>query len=193
MAQAKKQRRVYTREDFLEWESRQDERWEFIAGRIKMMAGGSADHNLIAGNIFALLHAALRGSPCRPFQQNMKLAPERNDDVTYPDVLVTCRSFDGKAQTLDSATVIVEVLSKSSRDDDYGDKWEGYQAIADLRHYLIVSQDEPTVLVYTRNGEDDDWRFRRVEGFDAKVDLAALGVTLSLTDVFEGTSVARAG
>lgn len=193
MVQAKKHRRVYTRGEFLEWESRQDERWEFIVGRIKMMAGGSADHNLIAGNIFAVLHAALRGSPCRPFQQNMKLAPESNDDVTYPDVLVICRPFDGKAQTLASATVIVEVLSKSSRDDDYGDKWEGYQAIPDLRHYLIVSQDEPMVLVYTRTGEEEDWRFRRVEGLDAGVDLAALGVTLSLRDVFEGTTVARGG
>lgn len=191
MAQAKKQRRVYTRTEFLEWESRQDERWEFIDGRIKMMAGGSADHNLIAGNIFAILHAALRGTPCRPFQQNMKLAPDANDDVTYPDVLITCRPFDGKAQTLASATVIVEVLSKSSRDDDYGDKWEGYQAIPDLRHYLIVSQDEPTVLVYSRSDEDEEWRFRRVEGPEGRVDLSAIGVALPLREVFEGTAVAQ--
>ena len=191
MAQAKKQRHVYTRTEFLEWESRQDERWEFIAGRIKMMAGGAADHNLIAGNIFAILHGALGGAPCRPFQQNMKLAPEANDDVTYPDVFVTCTAFDGKAQTLGSATVIVEVLSKSSRDDDYGDKWEGYQAIPDLRHYLIVSQDEPTVLLYSRTGEDEEWRFRRVEGLAASVELAAVGVVLPLGAVFEGTTVAR--
>lgn len=150
ITQARRQNAAYSREAFLEWESRQRERWELFGGRVKMMDGGSADHNVIAGNVFALLHAALRGSSCRVFQQTMKLAPETTDDVMYPDVFVTCRAFGGKAQTLASATVIVEVMSPSSREDDYAAKWESYQRIADLRHSLIVSQDAPDAALYSR-------------------------------------------
>jgi Uma2 family endonuclease len=189
---ANRQPRPYTRERFLEWESAQAQRWEFVAGKIKMMAGGSVDHNVIAGNIFAAFHAALGDGPCQPFQQNQKLAPEAGEDVTYPDVVVTCRELAGHEQAISQATVLVEVVSPSSRAEDHADKWQLYQQIRDLRHYLIVEQDEASVAVYSRASESNEWRFRRVQGFDATIVLAALGMTLPLAQIYRRTSAARA-
>jgi Uma2 family endonuclease len=187
---AKRLRRPYTRADFLAWEAEQDERWEFVDGLIRMMAGGTVDHNVIAGNIFAHLHAALAGSPCRPFQQNMKLAPAQNEDVTYPDVLVTCGAVEGTDPTVATATVIVEVVSKSSREDDYERKFWSYGEIADLRSYVIVEQDKPHVAVYTRASPDENWQRQNVGKLDDSIELPAIGVSLPMRRIYAGTKAA---
>ena len=44
-----------TLDEFLAWEARQPERWEFVDGRLRMMAGGTVDHARIAMNILATL------------------------------------------------------------------------------------------------------------------------------------------
>jgi Uma2 family endonuclease len=187
---AKRLKRPYTRADFLAWEAEQEERWEFIDGLIRMMAGGTVAHNTIAGNIFAHLHAALRGGPVRPFQQNMKLAPTVNEDVTYPDVFVLCRPVAEADPTVASATVIVEVVSKTSREDDYERKFQSYEEIPELRHYLVVEQDRAHVSVYSRSSPEEDWRLRNLRKLDESVELPSIGVTLSLRQVYEGTRIA---
>lgn len=61
-------------------------------------------HKLIAGNIFAALHAHLRGKPCRPYQHDTQVQIRvRGDDyVYYPDVLVSCgEARDAKGRSAD--------------------------------------------------------------------------------------------
>ncbi len=53
----------WTVEEFLEWERQQAERYEYLQGLIRMMVGGTADHNTIALNIAAALRAGLQSSP----------------------------------------------------------------------------------------------------------------------------------
>lgn len=183
------QPKPYTREDFLAWEATQPDRWEFVAGRVKMMAGGSVAHNLVAGNVFTGLDNALGDGPCVPFQQNQKLAAAENDDVTYPDVMVTCRPLDDRAQTIGSATVIVEVLSPSTRADDMDAKWAGYQQIADLRHYLVLEADSATAILYSRDAETAQWGYQRITGLDAEIALTAIGVTLPMRAIYRRTAI----
>jgi Uma2 family endonuclease len=184
---AKRLKRPYTRADFLAWEAEQEERWEFIDGLIRMMAGGTVDHNRIAGNVFAQLHAALRGSGCEAFQENMKLAPAVNEDVMYPDVLVICATAEGTSPTVETATVIVEVVSKASREDDYERKFQSYEEIPELRHYLVIEQEKAHVSLYSRASPEEDWRLRNVRKLDEPVELPSIGVTLSLRQIYAGT------
>lgn len=181
--------RAPAREDFLAWEATQHDRWELIAGREKMMAGGTVAHNLVAGNVFTALDNALGDGPCTPFQQNQKLAAAENDDVTYPDVMVTCRPLDGRAQTVASATVIVEVLSPSTRADDMDAKWAGYQKITDLRHYLVLEADSATAILYSRDAETARWGYQRITGLDTDIALSAIGVTLPMRAIYRRTDV----
>ena len=41
----------WTVDDFLAWERRQAERYEFVGGVIRMMVGGSNAHTIIKGNV----------------------------------------------------------------------------------------------------------------------------------------------
>jgi Uma2 family endonuclease len=60
---------ILTVEEYLEAEKSSDIRHEYVAGQVFAMGGGSEEHNLIAGNIYAILPPHLRGSSCRAFWQ----------------------------------------------------------------------------------------------------------------------------
>ena len=67
----------WTVEDFLAWERRQPERYEFVGGVIRMMVGGSNAHTIIKGNVFAALRTRLRGGRCRALAEGaMVVTPE---------------------------------------------------------------------------------------------------------------------
>ena len=75
-------------DDFVAWVQGQRERYEFVGGRLVMMAGGSEDHNDIQVNLLTSLKRRLRGGPCEPNGSDLLV---RIDDRTgrFPDVSVT--------------------------------------------------------------------------------------------------------
>lgn len=75
-------------EEYLEREKRSDVRHEFIEGYLYAMVGASRRHNLIALSIERMLHAALRGTPCRAFVSDLKV--QVGERFFYPDVVVSC-------------------------------------------------------------------------------------------------------
>ena len=64
---------MVTVEDYLSGELRSETRHEYMGGSVYAMAGASEEHNAVAGNLFAALHAHLRGKPCRVFFVDMKV------------------------------------------------------------------------------------------------------------------------
>ena len=79
------------------------------------MAGALPAHNVIAGNAYAALHAALRGRGCRPFNSDQKIWVPLQGGVVYPDVSVVCGKASlhaGTRDTFDNPVAVVEVLAK---------------------------------------------------------------------------------
>lgn len=58
---------------FIAWESRRKARYELIGGEVRLMAGGSRAHDVVAGNVLAALHGALRGQDCDVHGSNLKI------------------------------------------------------------------------------------------------------------------------
>ena len=62
-----------TADAFLQWCLTEEGRWELVNGipvplhGAEMMSGAKRVHDLITGNIFAGLHARLKGGPYRPY------------------------------------------------------------------------------------------------------------------------------
>ena len=50
-------------DDFVAWVQGRRERYEFVGGRLTMMAGGSEDHSDIQVNLLAALKRRLQGGP----------------------------------------------------------------------------------------------------------------------------------
>jgi hypothetical protein len=83
-----------TLEEFLAWEREQPERYERVSGVIRIMTGGTIDHNRITLNVADALRQCLRGGDCEAFVNNMKVVTPAGD-VMYPDVVVACGDLPG--------------------------------------------------------------------------------------------------
>lgn len=169
-------------DEFLVWEERQPLRYEFVGGVVTAMAGGTADHNTVALSIWAALRARLGRRNCRAFVGDFKVVAPTGASM-YPDVALVCPPPPGKATSTKTPTLVVEVLSKSTAGRDDGVKREDYYAIPSLEHYLLVSQDSPSVGLATREA-DGTWHSRTIEGLERSVDLPHLGLSLPMAEIF---------
>ena len=176
--------------DFLAWEDQQPERYERVDGVIRMMTGGTTDHNRITRDVTQMLASRLQESGCEVFTSDVKVTTPAGD-VMYPDVVVACGEIPGKATRLEAPVVVVEVLSESTAERDHGRKRWAYQTIPSLRHYLLVDQNEAGAEVASR-ADDGSWRSLVHRGLDARLRLDALGVELGLDEIFARVTFAPA-
>jgi Uma2 family endonuclease len=104
--------------------------------------------------------------------------------ATYPDLHVVCETVERDADddhAVVNPTVIIEVLSESTEDGDRGDKFGAYRRLRSLREYVLVSQEERRIDVYTRDGKRwilDEYR----SGERCK--LASIDVELVVDEVY---------
>jgi Uma2 family endonuclease len=134
-----------------------DQRYEYHAGEVYAMAGGSESHALIAMNLGAALVNALRGKPCRVNGADMKLHVHRHDLFCYPDVQVLCERGIRHEQYVENPVLIVEVLSPSTESYDRGLKFERYRDIDTLAYYLLVDSTRRHVDLFERESTGG-WR-----------------------------------
>jgi Uma2 family endonuclease len=170
----------WTVEDFLAWERRQPERYEFVGGIIRMMVGGSNAHTIIKGNVFAALRDRLRGQPCRALGEGPKVVTATA--TMYPDAIVVCGPIDLFEDQVRAPTVVVEVLSRSTEDHDRGAKWVAYRDLESLQHYVLIAQDARRVEVYSR--EAKRWSLQVLAPPDV-VALTAIGVQLTFDEIYQ--------
>ncbi len=164
---------------------------EFHGGEIFAMTGGTVMHSHLIGNVFAALRGALRGTPCRAFISEQRIAVGK--ESCYPDASVVCgppvlAPHDRNAVT--NPSVIVEVLSASTEMYDRGDKFDLYRRIASLRDYLLVNQERNQVEHFARN-DDGSWTFRSL-GDGEQIRLTGVAVTLDVSELYVDAAEMRA-
>jgi Uma2 family endonuclease len=183
-------KRRFTVAEYLALEADSLEKHEFYQGEIFAMAGATIRHNEISGNIFAGLHARLRGTNCRPYGSDLRIRVKKPNLFTYSDTLVICGKIEHAEESQHSVTnprVVFEVLSKSTENYDRGQKWEFYQQLDSLREYVIVSQEEAKVTRYLRE-EGGPWRYLLISGQDQILALESLDCELPLAEIYENVS-----
>jgi Uma2 family endonuclease len=174
-----------TVEQYLELERTSEIKHEYLDGYIHAMAGASANHNLIAATVTGLFYMQLRGRPCGIYTSDQRV--KAGAIYAYPDISVVCGTpeFTGDTpDTLANPILIVEVLSPSTETYDRGTKFQHYRELDSLQEYLLIAQNSHRVEHYSRQ-QDDSWVLKDVVGIDAALELASIGCTLSLADVYE--------
>jgi Uma2 family endonuclease len=170
--------------DFLAWEETQAERHEFVRGEVFAMVGARRVHGIVSLNVAASLKGQLRGSPCRVFNESMKLRVA-DDVLFYPDVFVTCDRDDLRTeQVFNAPTVVVEVLSPSTQAYDRGQKFTWYRRLASLREYLLVDPDTRELQLF-RRGTNGLFTLHDLTGAP-QVEFTSIGCTLPADEVFDG-------
>ncbi|RZK15358.1 MAG: Uma2 family endonuclease, partial [Flavobacterium sp.] len=133
-----KQQPYISEQEYLEGELLTDIKHEYIEGEVYAMAGAHRNHVRLSDNVLGILLAHLKGKPCQPFGSDMKVKVGKN--YFYPDVIVDC-SDDEHDYYTKFPTIIVEVLSKSTRQKDKTLKRDLYLTIPTLQEYIMIEQD----------------------------------------------------
>ena len=176
----------YTAEDYLTLERSASIKSEFHNGEIYAMTGASRKHNLITVNIAGELRSQLKKRPCEAYINDMRVKAAEARSYHYPDIAVVCGApqfEDTYFDTLLNPTLLIEVLSPSTEAYDRGGKFAHYRKIDSLREYLLISQDQPSIERYLRQG--DVWILSEAVGLEASMSLESIECLLSLREVYD--------
>jgi Uma2 family endonuclease len=177
-----------TFEDWLEAERASLEgRTEYLDGEVFAMTGASVEHNAIVVNITSELRTQMKGRPCQVYANDLKVRIRPADAGTYPDLVALCGEHqfqDGRRDVLLNPSLIAEVLSESTEAYDRGKKFAIYRQIPNLREYLLVSQHQVLVELYSR-ADDGRWTLSDFSALTDSVPLPSVGCTLSLAEVYD--------
>ncbi len=174
-----------TADEFLRWNEGREGKREFVRGKVvEMMINVTRNHWRVAN---ALTHQLMLALGTDDFNiGSADFGVRTPDGVRYPDVLVEHHDADGKALSTSEPLLVAEVLSASSITDDFGQKAADYLGIASLRHYIVLSQDEARIWLWSR-GDGGSWeKPQTFTPADGPIDLGGLGVTLDLARLYAG-------
>jgi len=149
-----------TPEQYLEIERKAEFKSEYYQGEMFAMPGARVAHIQIVANALGELRQQLRGRPCQPLSNDMRVCAGSIDFYTYPDVVVVCgelKLLDNKFDTLLNPTVIIEVLSESTEVYDRDKKFELYRSLESFQEYVLISSLRVRAEQYTRL-PDGDWK-----------------------------------
>lgn len=176
--------------EFLTWVQEHEGRYELAGSRVVMMTGGSRGHAMLVRRLAAALEKRLDGNRWTVLTSDfgVDLGPST---VRYPDVVVDVAGGRFKDLTATAPAVIAEVISPSSAKDDLGAKADEYLRLPSLSAYLVLAQDEPKVRAWVRRGGGFSPRPKIIEGLDAVIKIASLGIDLPLAEIYAGIPVTR--
>jgi len=179
----------YTYKEYVWFEQSSNVKHEYLDGQIYAMAGGTPEHSALQATVLSLLFPQLRAGRCRVHTSDLRVRVLATGLATYPDVSVVCGTCeldpeDGISVT--NPTLLVEVLSKSTEEYDREEKFAHYKRIPSLRQYVLVSQKERKVEVWSRDG-DITWTCAVSKDGDV-ADLGSIGARLDVRELYEAAA-----
>lgn len=162
-------------------------RYEYYHAEVFSMAGASLNHNEVVSNINILLRNKFKPNGCRSFQENAKLEVEPGGIYMYPDVVLTCHPDDVTSEYLiKNSVLIAEVGSPSSENYDRGRKWRHYRRLTSLCYYLLVSQQQPYIELFSRKTSTSLFQLQDFSNMEEMIHLPDLDFSISLQQVYDG-------
>ncbi len=179
----------YTFQEYLTLEEKAAYKSEFWDGSIVAMAGGTPSHNKIANSIGTAIDNALdkKNKNCSVYNSDQKVyIPSFNRGV-YPDCMTICGKeefYEDSTSVLINPSLIIEVLSESTKEYDSNGKFEGYRSIPSFKEYVLVWQTIPKVQSWYKEAEDL-WRISSAYGLDKSIHFYSIDCEIALKDIYK--------
>jgi prevent-host-death family protein len=180
-----------TYEEFLELVEASDQRFELIDGVVYNMASPSFMHQHIIHEVHGAFYIWFKGKKCVPLTAPFDvtfLKAEDNICVVQPDIIVMCdkESVDKEGRYKGIPTMVIEVLSPSTRSKDMLKKLDLYKQCG-VSEYWIIDPLNEHILVYSLGNND----IINSKAYRMGADLYVIsdcfnGLQVSLKDMFEG-------
>lgn len=193
--------KIYTEQEYLDLEVNASERHEYINGEIKLMTGGTPNHNEIVSNLLVALKLSLKGKPYRTFVTDQRLWIPDYSIYTYPDIMVLPTPIqlqEGRNDTVMNACLIAEVLSKSTQDydraapaeADRSQKFLAYRTINNFQEYLLIDQYRVYVEHYLKTASHQ-WLLSEYSDRNIVLTLKAIDTKIKIADLYENIEFDR--
>jgi Uma2 family endonuclease len=184
-----------TVEEFFEWCTSQEERYELVDGfpvplrglAPHGMSGASTAHDRIASNIIGAMYGQLRGSPCWATTPDTALRTSIKR-VRRPDVTIECAPPDPKSYEARNPIAAFEILSPSTQTVDKLVKLPEYMRHPKLRRIVIVVPERRAVVVYSREGAEP-WDSAEFHNPADIIEIPDTNAKISLADIYDGVGV----
>jgi len=165
------------------------ERWELIDGEPILNASPSGLHQRILWNLIVLLGTIERQRP-RSWEAIPGIGVRISDtSLPEPDVFILPRGAVKSApysRETGEVFVVFEILSPSTADRDLRWKRTAYTSLPSLTHYIVMAQDAVDVVMFARN---TDFAERRYRSLSDTIELPALGISLPLSEIYRDTGL----
>ncbi len=181
----------YTIEEYLEMERASEQKHEYFNREIFAMSGAGNRHNVLFKNLYGELAYKLRGKPCQPYGSDLRIHIPENTLFTYPDISIICRdivSNDLDNDNFIEPTVLIEILSPSTKNYDRGTKFKLYRDIPTLKEYVLVDSEALGVEIF-RISEDRYWQLEEYKNLDEVLQIKTIEFQILLKDLYEGTKL----
>ena len=182
---------LWTAEKFLDFYTTRpdEERWQLVDGLAIMMVPPSFMHQRIADNFKSALKLALRQTrpDLFPFENVGLRIPDVPDFNPQPDVVV-CRANLAREHYAERFFLVAEVISPSNTAEMTDRKLELYQSHPDNLYCLTIDQDSVHIALYVR---ETNWRRTDLRALDDVLTLPAFDLEAKLSEIYEGTPLAR--
>ena len=121
----------------------------------------------------------------------MRVHIPANTLFTYPDISVVCgppEFLNNDEWNLLNPSVIFEILSPSTCNYDRGDKFKLYREIPTLREYILVDTGALSIEAFYINSHGQ-WELKEYKHINGMLEIRAIGTSLTLSEIYEGTQL----
>jgi Uma2 family endonuclease len=163
------------------------EKHEHYKGEIFLMPSSTLNHSLVKSNAVAVLGNKLAKRPCRVYDSDAQIYIAKSGLYTYPDASVVCGKNEVSPAFKNAITnpvLLAEVLSKSTKGYDRGDKFIFYRNLDALKEYLLI-ESEKVHIEYFRRLENNDWLMHDATELSEILSLHELGIDVSVADFYD--------
>jgi prevent-host-death family protein len=176
-------------EEFLEISEKSTLRMELLNGEIIVLSSPNIGHQELLGRLHLLFHAYFKGKKCRvflaPFDVRLKKKDIQTPDVFQPDILVACdleNNVTEKGRYMGTPTLVVEILSESTRSRDMIDKLNTYM-LAGVKEYWVIDTRQESILIYRFKDCEID-QYKVFEKGSVAESLFFSGLSADVADLF---------
>lgn len=144
-------------EEFMQINEKSTLRMEYINGEIYLLASPNIGHQEILGRLYLMFTSYFNGGDCcrvflAPFDVHFRKKDISRPDVMQPDVLVVCDlgvegNVNEKGRYMGTPTLVIEILSDSTRNKDMIDKLNTYR-LSGVEEYWIVDPRQEQIILY---------------------------------------------
>lgn len=180
-----------TAEEYLQFEKESLHKHEYFKGEIFAMAGAGARHNVIFSNLFIGIGSQLKGRPCKPYGSDLRIHIPENTLFTYPDISIICGEIVPSQIDADTAilpTVLIEILSPSTKNYDRGGKFPLYRDIPALKEYILIDTESISIEVFRINSKGH-WELEEYRSIENTLTIPTVTVSMPLKEIYEGTKL----